>query len=72
MTATGDACLVDLSGSSPGTSKLVVPGSTLPAGLWPSPNGTSVTIATVDPNDGAYTVTYITWAAGNPQCSRYR
>jgi Tol biopolymer transport system component len=67
VTGVGDAYFVDLSGSSPGTSKLAVAGSALPAGLWPSPNGIGVTIATVVPDDGIYTVNYATWAAGDPK-----
>ena len=65
VTSTGDAYLVDLSGSTPGSSKLALSGPANPLELAASPNGTSLTIGTSDNTKG--TVTYVTWTAGTPQ-----
>jgi Tol biopolymer transport system component len=71
MTNTGSAYLVDLSGSTPGTSKLAVAASTTANALLPSPNGTSVTVSTfVDSavyEERVATLTYVTWANGAPK-----
>lgn len=68
MTSSGDAYLVDLSGAAPGTSKLAVAAATNALKLRPSPNGTSITVGTLDPDGPGgmdlTTLTYVSWAAG--------
>ncbi|MEI9940461.1 MAG: hypothetical protein WDO69_24875 [Pseudomonadota bacterium] len=76
-TSTADAYLVDLSGSTPGASKLAVAGSTITdiAGLGissflPSPNGTSITFPYYVPMvGGTYAYAYVTWAMGSPKAA---
>ncbi|HET7539480.1 MAG TPA: putative Ig domain-containing protein [Polyangiaceae bacterium] len=75
-TSTADGYLVDLSGSTPGASKLAVTGTTIIAtgalvsGLLPSPNGTSIAFPYLAPMvGGAYAYAYATWAAGVPKMS---
>ena len=71
LTSTGDAYLVDLSGSTPGTSKLAVAGPAFPGALSPSPNGTSLMVGTYtfDSLSHVYPVSaaYVTWTAGAPK-----
>jgi len=70
MDEAGNAYLVDLSSSTPGLSKLVVPAAALPGALTPSPNGTSLTVGTFkrDANSifALATVSYVTWADPAP------
>jgi len=71
ITNTGDAYLVDLSGSSPGASKLAVQGPGTPNALIQSPNGTSVIVG-ISHDDSTnhislQTATYVTWTPGAPK-----
>ncbi|HYP97285.1 MAG TPA: hypothetical protein VER96_01340 [Polyangiaceae bacterium] len=71
LTSTGDAYLVDLSGSTPGASKLAVSSPGTPSALTPSPNGVSVMVGTYnyDSNSALYrtTLSYVTWNAAAPK-----
>jgi Tol biopolymer transport system component len=70
LTSTGDAYLVDLSGSAPGTSQLAVTGPASPGALTPSPNGKSLIVGTFKNDPGnpysVVTLAYVTWTAGAP------
>ena len=76
-TSTGDAYLVDLSGSTPGASKLAVAGSTIATGaeiarLLPSPNGSSIVFAYGVPMGlGTPGYAYVTWATGAPKSTTW-
>jgi hypothetical protein len=63
VTNVGSAYLVDLSGATPGTSKLALAASTSATSLVPSPNGASVTVTTQNTTSGEYTLSYLTWSA---------
>jgi len=68
-TSGSETSLVDLSGSAPGDSKVVIPASTsLPRRLAPSPNGNAVAVlsATSDMNY-VRQIAYVTWNGGMPK-----
>jgi hypothetical protein len=66
LTSVGDAYLADLSGATPGPSKLAISGHGDPGYLVASPNGTS--LAVVIGNEALHLAetSYVKWASGGP------